>query len=617
MTRRWIRIEKIIFFCAFVLVVSFGCSEKKSEPTPEQTWCDWGFCRDCDCDTICDQDEGAVAGSTCDHPTGEERDTDKDGIPDYLDTDSDGDGVPDIVEAGDSDPGSIPGQYGPGSVGWGYLDPNVPNPRDAGSFDAAIADVSVDSAPLELQDGQGVYEPADAETVDIDSCVPIPVHCLDDIEEGDVGLCDGLDNDCDGVVDESCDCEVPGRIQSCFLGPPDLRNQGACRDGIQVCRMMAEFTYRWGPCEDSISPSEEVCDKLDNDCNGCIDEIPDCKPAGECPGPDDPRIPDAQPFTSYSLNGEDFYYDDNAVAWHWEVTGSPCDRLFQSIDSRATSSSGDLSYKLEGEDQRDATVSFSLSGSYHVHLTVTRDDQTEFSCNWVMSVRASGLRVELCWDKTGRVATQNGDGVDLDLHLGKTRETTAWFSDSDCYQRTCRGNDTPWSYDNTTDLAACTGVNAPNYQAYHDILNYCPNPRLDIDNKNMSATAYVAENINIDNPQKGDEFRVMVEYYTNIQADAVTDPDSGVPLPTIETHPLINVYCGGTLQGSFGGVPDPNEGDDSQFIPLQGFDTPGEIWRVVDIQIQSSATASCALTPIYSPDLKSLYFVSEHDDTYP
>jgi hypothetical protein len=30
-------------------------------------------------------------------------DTDKDGIPDYLDTDSDGDGVPDSIEAGDDD----------------------------------------------------------------------------------------------------------------------------------------------------------------------------------------------------------------------------------------------------------------------------------------------------------------------------------------------------------------------------------------------------------------------------------------------------------------------------------------------------------------------------------
>jgi hypothetical protein len=234
-----------------------------------------------------------------------------------------------------------------------------------------------------------------------------------------------------------------------------------------------------------------------------------------------------------------------------------------------------------------------------------------------MSVRAPGLRVELCWDKTGSVATQNAQGVDLDLHLGKTPGTSAWFSDSDCYQRTCRGDQTPWSYDNTTDLDSCTGENAPNYQAYHDLLNYCPNPRLDIDNKDMSATKYVTENINLDNPQAGDSFRVMVEYYSNIQADALTDPDSGVPIPTIEVHPLVNIYCGGELRGSFGGVPDSDELGDQQFFAVPGFDTPGEMWRVVDVAVQSGADTPYVLTQVRHPDSESIYYVSDRDETYP
>jgi hypothetical protein len=223
----------------------------------------------------------------------------------------------------------------------------------------------------------------------------------------------------------------------------------------------------------------------------------------------------------------------------------------------------------------------------------------------------------LCWDKTGRVATRNDEGVDLDLHLGKTPGTTAWFSNSDCYQRTCRGNETPWSYGNTTDLDSCTGENAPNYQAYHDILGYCPNPRLDIDNKEMNATRYVTENINLDNPRSGDQFRVMVEYYTNIEADALVDVDSGVPLPTIEVHPLVNVYCGGELQGSFGGVSDPDEQDENDSFVLHGFDTPGEMWRVVDLEVQEGSSTRCALTPVRDPDSESIYAISDHDETYP
>ncbi|MBN1654934.1 MAG: hypothetical protein JXA30_14285 [Deltaproteobacteria bacterium] len=618
MTRKRSLLRLAMPVLAACAVVASGCAEKEDEADEKEKSCQQtDVCRDCDCDTICDQHEGVVEDSTCVYSTGKERDTDDDGTPDYLDEDSDGDGVPDIEEAGDDDLKTEP--CGPRTfIGCGYLNPRMPYTPlpEAGGFDAIVPDVSKDTAFPDLQDGQGAYDPGDAGPIALDSCSPIAVRCLEDIQEGYVGgLCDGLDNDCDGLVDEKCDCEVAGKIQSCFLGPPSRAGQGACRSGIQVCQYVQEFTFWWGPCEQSISPSQEVCDGLDNDCNGCIDEVPDCVPEGECPTRDDSRVPKARPFTTYGLNGEDFYYKDDATEWHWEVTGSPCDRLFQSIDANATSSSGTLSYKLEGENQRNAIVSFSLSGAYQVKLTVERDGKSAFSCTWVMSVSAPGLRVELCWDKTGDVATRNGEGVDLDLHLGRTPGTAAWFEESDCYQRTCRGDDTPWDYENTTDLESCTGENAPNYQAYHEFLQYCPNPRLDIDNKNMTASKYVTENINLDNPRAGDRFRVMVEYYANIKADAITS-DSGVPLPTIETHPLVNVYCNGALRGSYGGLPDRALQDQPQFSALQGFDTPGEMWRVVDIAIQD-ADVDCELTPVGGSDSGSIYSITARDETYP
>ncbi|MGD8376423.1 MAG: putative metal-binding motif-containing protein, partial [Acidobacteriota bacterium] len=66
-------------------------------------------------------------------------------------------------------------------------------------------------------------------------------------------LCDGLDNDCDGSVDEG----NPGGGGSCSTGQP-----GVCAAGTQTCQSGAVT------CEPTTSPSAEVCDGLDNDCDG-------------------------------------------------------------------------------------------------------------------------------------------------------------------------------------------------------------------------------------------------------------------------------------------------------------------------------------------------------------
>jgi hypothetical protein len=377
---------------------------------------------------------------------------------------------------------------------------------------------------------------------------------------------------------------------------------------VQVCTSVEEFTLHWGPCLDGISPAAEACDGLDNDCDGCTDELVGCVPDGTCPGPGDDRVPDGQPFTSYPLDGELFYPGSDALGWKWTVEGSPCDRLFQAVDEQATPESGLLSYHLRGADSRNAVVDFSLSGSYQVTLQVTRGDGSEFRCEWMVKVGAAGLRVELCWDRTGPAATRQGLGVDLDLHLGRQTDTGAWFSATDCYWQTCRGADTPWSYQSTTDLDSCTGELADNRDAYA-YLGYCPNPRLDIDNRELESDRYLAENINLDNPLGGDTFRVMVDYYTNIKAEQA----EGAPGPetSIETHPLINIYCGGELKGSYGGAP----GEGNQVV---GFDTPGQMWRVADVFVaRGGLRIECELTPVQPADADALYAIGERETAFP
>ncbi|MHC4946365.1 MAG: hypothetical protein ACYTG7_25410, partial [Planctomycetota bacterium] len=288
--------------------------------------------------------------------------------------------------------------------------------------------------------------------------------CPNPIAEGCVGaeICNnGLDDNCNGQVDESCACTI-GDVQQCFAGPPGRADVGACVRGTQTCFGGGEFGS-WGTCENGMWPSSEVCDDLDNDCNGCADDGLCCTPQISCPDPSE--VPDGQPFSTYQLDGTQ-YFGDTVSSWSWTVEGGGCDALLGN------------SFTVNGADTATPTIDFTLSGDYTVTMTVDTS-WGEFTCTFIIHVMQLGMRVELCWEGTGT--------RDLDLHLLREDLNTEWCDNSkDCYYLTCKARGRlpsgylDWGYPNTP-LSNCEG--GPEGSQWQNF-GSCRNPRLDIDNVN-------------------------------------------------------------------------------------------------------------------------------------
>ena len=149
-------------------------------------------------------------------------------------------------------------------------------------------DGRVDEGCLDA-DGDGSAWPTDCDDADANVAPGRPELCngrddncdgvADEAVTNRCGTCgavpvevcgNGRDEDCDGTPDDGCDC-MAGQTQPCFLGPVGTEGVGRCVAGVQTCEGGGEFAG-WGLCTGAQGPIPEICNAVDDDCDGMTDE---------------------------------------------------------------------------------------------------------------------------------------------------------------------------------------------------------------------------------------------------------------------------------------------------------------------------------------------------------
>jgi hypothetical protein len=223
-----------------------------------------------------------------------------------------------------------------------------------------------------------------------------------------VEVCDGLDNDCDGEIDE--DATEAGT----WYPDGDGDGFGTTDGAIVSCDPPEGYANQSGDCDDAdplISPLGcEVCDELDNDCDGEIDEDamdaeslwvdadgdgygdPD-SPVDACPDDglvdDDTDCDDADP--DVNPGAIDDWYDDVDSDCDGESNPDVCDE---------DPPGGEL-----GAADLTCTYTPAAPTSWSVQVEWTTDPAS----GWVWSIGNSYTRV-MATPVVGQLTDDNGDG---------------------------------------------------------------------------------------------------------------------------------------------------------------------------------------------------------------
>ncbi len=235
----------------------------------------------------------------------------------------------------------------------------------------------------------------------------------------------GLDDDCDGLVDEGC---VPGQFrQTCYRGPAATRGIGACRDGEQEA-----INGRWGPCIGDVLPGPEVCgDDIDGDCNG-LGGPGEPEDRG-CPGP-----PGMETCNGVDDDG-DGLADEGLANACGSCSGTCYQKRFERpADCEQRQDERCINVEAAGGDPETITLARDKRVAGWDHILYLQTRESALHAGWGKLVQVDADRGEVRWiaPTGGRQVSQVAVGLDGSVWVGHSSPygpvgDPAWASDEE------------------------------------------------------------------------------------------------------------------------------------------------------------------------------------------
>ncbi|MEC7983585.1 MAG: putative metal-binding motif-containing protein, partial [Myxococcota bacterium] len=241
-------------------------------------------------------------------------------------------------------------------------------------------------------------------------------------------LCDGVDNNCDGTVDED--------VTTTFYADSDDDGYGSADLTIQACEAPDGFVSGGTDCDDTDSNSypgaEELCDGLDNDCDEDIDE-------------------DLDVDFFMDMDGDGFGDSDNIVSGcspdlGLSTIGGDCDDTDASISPLANEICDEIDNNCDGDIDEGVTSLFYADADDDNYGD---PDNTIEACEPTFGYVSNRDDCDDIDSEVNPNALESCDGIDNDcdgdIDEDGSYDGTVWYADGD--------EDTYGDPDNT--LVAC------------------------------------------------------------------------------------------------------------------------------------------------------------------